>query len=51
VLVLSVLVGWSVIQSNIALSGFYLVTDVVPPRFLLMVLPPLPVVINQVEHL
>ncbi len=44
VMVLSVLVGWCVIQSIIALSGFYLVTDVIPPRFLLMVLPPLAVV-------
>jgi hypothetical protein len=32
---------WMCVQSAIALSGFYLVTSAVPPRFLLAVVPPL----------
>ncbi|MBX9850832.1 MAG: hypothetical protein K2X86_03650 [Cytophagaceae bacterium] len=32
---------WLVLQSGIALTGFYTVTDSLPPRFLLLVLPPL----------
>ena len=43
-MVMSILLVWSVVQSIIALSGFYQVTDVIPPRFLLMVLPPLVVI-------
>ena len=38
---LIVLLTWLAIQSFIGLSGFYTVTDTVPPRFLLLVLPPL----------
>jgi hypothetical protein len=32
---------WMCLQSGIALSGFYLVADTVPPHFLLAALPPL----------
>jgi hypothetical protein len=32
---------WLVIQSAIGLSGFYTVTDKIPPRFLLTILPPI----------
>lgn len=38
---LIVLLGWLIVQSFIGLSGFYTVTDTLPPRFLLLVLPPL----------
>lgn len=39
--VLLVLMAWLALQGFIALSGFYTVTDVLPPRFLLGILPPL----------
>ena len=38
---LFLLLGWLALQTYVGLSGFYTVTDVVPPRFLLLVLPPL----------
>ncbi|MBK6834008.1 MAG: hypothetical protein IPG89_06940 [Bacteroidetes bacterium] len=38
---LTTLIIWSITQSLIAYSGFYLLTDTIPPRFLLMVGPPL----------
>ncbi len=38
---LIILLLWLVVQTLIALSGFYTVTDTFPPRFLLLVLPPL----------
>lgn len=37
---LLILLAWITIQAFIGLSGFYTITDTVPPRFLLMVLPP-----------
>jgi hypothetical protein len=33
--------GWVILQSAIALTGFYTNTDVMPPRFLLLVAPPM----------
>ncbi|MBC7486965.1 MAG: hypothetical protein H7282_09470 [Cytophagaceae bacterium] len=39
--VLSVLVIWLAIQAVIALTGFYTVTDVMPPRFPLLIAPAL----------
>lgn len=33
--------SWIILQSAIALTGFYINTDVLPPRFLLLVLPPM----------
>jgi hypothetical protein len=36
-----VLTGWLAAQAAIGLSGFYSVTNTIPPRFPLMVLPPL----------
>ena len=39
--VLYVLCGWLLFQAFISLSGFYEVTDTLPPRFILAVLPPL----------
>ncbi len=38
---LIILLSWLLIQAFIGLSGFYTVTDTIPPRFLLLVLPPL----------
>ncbi len=38
---LVILLTWLLFQSFIGRSGFYVVTDSVPPRFLLLVLPPL----------
>lgn len=38
---LLILVIWLAIQTFIGISGFYTVTDILPPRFLLLVLPPL----------
>lgn len=38
---LLVLLLWLALQAFIGLSGFYQVTDTIPPRFLLLVLPPL----------
>ena len=35
------LILWFNVQSFIGQSGFYLVTDTIPPRFLLLILPPL----------
>ncbi len=37
---LLIITGWLVLQSAIGLSGFYTVTDNIPPRFLLAILPP-----------
>lgn len=39
--VLAMIAGWLAIQSLVAYSGFYTITNTVPPRFLLLVLPPL----------
>ncbi|MBL7722614.1 MAG: hypothetical protein JNK27_00625 [Chitinophagaceae bacterium] len=36
-----ILLIWLALQTLIGLSGFYTVTDTIPPRFLLLVLPPL----------
>jgi hypothetical protein len=38
--ILFVLIGWMVVQSAAALTGFYTVTDTVPPRFILLIAPP-----------
>lgn len=38
--VLLVILVWLAVQTFIANSGFYTVTDTLPPRFLLLVLPP-----------
>lgn len=35
-----IILTWLVLQAAIALSGFYTVTDTLPPRFLLLVIPP-----------
>jgi hypothetical protein len=40
VTVLVVLSAWLLLQTAISLTGFYTVTDTLPPRFLLLVLPP-----------
>lgn len=39
--VLWVILIWLAVQAFIAMSGFYTVTDTIPPRFLLLVIPPL----------
>lgn len=38
---LFILITWLALQTLIGLSGFYTVTDTTPPRFLLLILPPL----------
>lgn len=43
---LLILLSWLVLQTFIGLSGFYKVTDTIPPRFLLLVLPPLFLIIG-----
>ena len=40
-LVLVIIAAWLIIQSIISLTGFYTITKTIPPRFLLLVLPPL----------
>jgi hypothetical protein len=42
--VLLIILIWLAVQALIAGSGFYTVTDTLPPRFLLLVLPPLLVI-------
>ncbi|MBO0938468.1 hypothetical protein J2I47_18095 [Fibrella sp. HMF5335] len=39
--VLAVLLGWLLLQGAVGLSGFYLKTDSLPPRFPALVIPPL----------
>jgi hypothetical protein len=41
----SLLLSWLLLQTFIGLSGFYTVTDTFPPRFLLLVVPPIQVII------
>jgi hypothetical protein len=43
---LVILFIWLAIQTVIGLSGFYIVTDTIPPRFLLLVLPPVLLIIG-----
>ncbi len=40
-LVLFIITLWLILQGAIGLSGFYTKTDIIPPRFVLLVLPPL----------
>ena len=42
---LLILLVWLGLQTFIGLSGFYTVTDTIPPRFLLLIFPPLLVII------
>ncbi|HOZ87036.1 MAG TPA: hypothetical protein PL029_04710 [Bacteroidia bacterium] len=41
-----IMLSWLAIQALIGLSDFYTVTDTVPPRFVLMVLPPVLLIIG-----
>ena len=43
--VLIVITAWIVIQSLIGLSGFYAVSNATPPRFMLLVLPPVMLIV------
>src|ERR1700688_3962326 len=43
---LFILLTWLVIQTVIGLSEFYTATNTIPPRFLLLVLPPLLLIIG-----
>jgi hypothetical protein len=45
-LTIIVLVTWLALQALIGLSGFYTVTNTTPPRFLLLVLPPVLIIIG-----
>jgi hypothetical protein len=40
-IVLSVSIAWLLLQGVVASTGFYTITDTIPPRFMLLVLPPL----------
>ena len=39
--VLVILIAWILVQSIIVLSGFYTITQSLPPRFVLLIVPPL----------
>ena len=39
--VLLIILGWLILQAIIALADFYTITDSIPPRFVLLVLPPM----------
>jgi hypothetical protein len=43
---LVVIMLWLIVQTVIGLSGFYMVTNTIPPRFLLLPLPPLLFIIS-----
>lgn len=43
---LIILLIWLAVQTVIGLSGFYTVTDTLPPRFIILVLPPLLLIIG-----
>lgn len=43
---LLILLTWLTLQTIVGLSGFYTVTDTFPPRFLLLVFPPLLLIIG-----
>ena len=45
-LTLVILLIWLAIQAVIGLSGFYTVTETIPPRFLLLVVPPILLIIG-----
>jgi len=42
----AVIAGWMILQTIVSLSGFYLVTDSVPPRFALLLGPPVLFIIS-----
>lgn len=44
-IVLSFLLFWAFAQSIIGYFGFYAVTDTIPPRFVLMILPPIALIL------
>lgn len=44
-LLLGILLVWLLLQSFISYSGFYLITQTFPPRFLLLVIPPILVIL------
>lgn len=43
---LFIILSWLVLQTLFGLSGFYNVTDTIPPRFLLLVFPPILLIIG-----
>lgn len=43
---LLILIGWLALQSVTGLTGFYTVTDTIPPRFPLLILPPVLLIIS-----
>ena len=44
--ILAILLIWLTIQTFVGLSGFYTITNTIPPRFLLLPLPPLVVIMG-----
>lgn len=43
--VVMIIAGWLLLQSIVSFSGFYSVTNTIPPRFMMLVLPPLLLII------
>ena len=44
-LIISILFSWAFVQSFIGYTGFYTITNSIPPRFMLMILPPIALII------
>jgi hypothetical protein len=49
-LVFGLIIIWLVIQSILALNGFYLINNTIPPRFILLVLPPIIYILILFNH-
>ena len=43
---LAMMITWLALQSVVGLNGFYKITDTTPPRFILLILPPLLLIIG-----
>lgn len=43
---LIIILSWLALQTFIGLSGFYTITNTIPPRFILLVIPPLLVIVG-----
>lgn len=43
--VIALIIIWVILQSILALSGFYLFTDIIPPRFMWLVAPPMSLIL------
>jgi len=43
---IGIIIAWLLIQGIVGYSGFYLITDTIPPRFALLIVPPLLLIIT-----